>query len=335
MDAADHARRVANLAVLVYLILTQQLDGMKILVTGGAGFIGSHVADALIREEHDVHILDDLSTGFEANVPHAATFHEHDLRSGEAADVVRQEQFDVIVHHAAQMDVRRSVADPSFDADVNIRGFLNLMEAARENGLKKVVFASTGGAIYGEPEYTPQDEDHPLKPLSPYGITKLTTEKYLYFYQQQYGIDYVALRYANIYGPRQNPHGEAGVVAIFSKRMLNGEQPVVNGDGEQTRDYVFVGDVVRANLAALDYDGSGIINVGAGKETSVNELFCTIRDLIDPEIPKEHADAKPGEQQRSVLSYELANAELGWRPEVALDEGLRRTVEWFREHPER
>ena len=166
------------------------------------------------------------------------------------------------------MDVRKSVADPSFDADVNVRGFLNLMEAGRNDGLRKVIFASTGGAIYGEPEYVPQDEDHPLRPLSPYGITKLTTEKYLYFYQQQYGIDYVALRYANIYGPRQNPHGEAGVVAIFARYMLDGKQPVINGDGEQTRDYVFVGDVVDANLAALDYDGSDLFNVGTSKETS-------------------------------------------------------------------
>lgn len=228
------------------------------------------------------------------------------------------------------MDVRRSVADPSFDADVNIRGFLNLAEAGRESGLKKILFASTGGAIYGEPDYAPQDEQHPLRPLSPYGITKLTTEKYLYFYEQQYGIPYVVLRYANVYGPRQNPHGEAGVVAIFTERMLEGRQPVIYGDGEQTRDYVFVGDVVRANQRALEYDGSGVFNVGTARETSVNELFGLIRDQIDPSIPERHAEGKPGEQRRSILSYNLINQTFDWRPEVGLEDGLAQTVEWFR-----
>lgn len=302
---------------------------MHILVTGGAGFIGSHVTDALLDRGHTVHVLDDLSTGRAANVPAAAPLHQFDIRSDQAAALVEREQFDVLVHHAAQMDVRASVADPSFDADVNVRGFLNLAEAGRKNGLKKILFASTGGAIYGEPDYTPQDEDHPVRPLSPYGITKLCAEKYLYFYEQQYGIDYVALRYANVYGPRQNPHGEAGVVAIFTQRMLKGDQPIINGDGKQTRDYVFVGDVVRANLAALNYDGSGVFNVGTGVETNVNELFQTIRELTGADIPEEHGDAKPGEQQRSVLGYERTKRELGWSPQVDVGEGLRRTVEWF------
>jgi len=302
---------------------------MHILVTGGAGFIGSHVTDALLDRGHTVHVLDDLSTGRAANVPAAAPLHQFDIRSDQAAALVEREQFDVLVHHAAQMDVRASVADPSFDADVNVRGFLNLAEAGRKNGLKKILFASTGGAIYGEPDYTPQDENHPVRPLSPYGITKLCAEKYLYFYEQQYGINYVALRYANVYGPRQNPHGEAGVVAIFTQRMLKGDQPIINGDGKQTRDYVFVGDVVRANLAALNYDGSGVFNVGTGVETNVNELFQTIRELTGADIPEEHGDAKPGEQQRSVLGYERSKRELGWSPQVDVDEGLRRTVDWF------
>lgn len=302
---------------------------MHILVTGGAGFIGSHVTDALLDRGHAVHVLDDLSTGRAANVPAAAPLHQFDIRSDQAAALVEREQFDVLVHHAAQMDVRASVADPSFDADVNVRGFLNLAEAGRKNGLKKILFASTGGAIYGEPDYTPQDEDHPVRPLSPYGITKLCAEKYLYFYEQQYGIDYVALRYANVYGPRQSPHGEAGVVAIFTQRMLKGDQPIINGDGKQTRDYVFVGDVVRANLAALNYDGSGVFNVGTGVETNVNELFLTIRELTGADIPEEHGDAKPGEQQRSVLGYERTKRELGWSPQVDVGEGLQRTVEWF------
>ncbi|WP_457654201.1 NAD-dependent epimerase/dehydratase family protein [Rhodocaloribacter sp.] len=302
----------------------------KILVTGGAGFIGSHVAEAFRAAGHDVHVMDDFSSGREENVPEGAVVHRMDIRSDEAAAVMARERFDVLCHHAAQMDVRRSVADPAFDAQVNILGFLNLMEAGRENGLEKVLFSSTGGAIYGEPDYTPQDELHPLRPLSPYGITKLCTEKYLFYYHEQYGIDYVALRYANVYGPRQNPHGEAGVVAIFTERMLQGRQPFINGDGLQTRDYVYVGDVVRANLAALDYDASGIINVGTGIETNVVELFRALRDLIDPEIPEEHAPGKPGEQRRSVLGYDLAKRILGWSPTVTLEEGLRRTVAWFR-----
>ena len=304
---------------------------MKVLITGGAGFIGSHVADACVAAGHDVHILDDLSSGRRANVPDAATLHVADIRSDDAAELMATEGFDVLIHHAAQMDVRRSVADPAFDADVNVGGFLNLMEAGRQHGLKKVVFASTGGAIYGEPEYVPQDEAHPMRPLSPYGITKLTTEKYLFFYEHVYGIPSVILRYANIYGPRQNPHGEAGVVAIFAQRMLNGEQPFINGDGRQTRDYVFVGDVVRANMAALDYDGSGIFNIGTGVETDVVELFQTIRDAVGADIPQEHAAGKPGEQRRSVLGNAHAARELGWAPTVPIGEGLTRTVAWFKE----
>lgn len=302
---------------------------MKLLITGGAGFIGSHVADAMVESGHTVHILDDLSSGKRENVPSEATLHVHDVRSSEVADLFAAEEFDVLIHHAAQMDVRKSVADPGFDADVNIRGFLNLMEAGRKNGLKKVLFASTGGAIYGEPEYTPQDVNHPLQPVSPYGITKLATEKYLYYYRVQFDVDYVALRYANIYGPRQNPHGEAGVVAIFAQRMLTGDQPVINGDGTQTRDYVHVADVVRANVAALDYDGSGIFNVGTGVETNVNQLFRIIRDEANPDIEEKHGPGKPGEQQRSVLGYAHTTEELGWEPTIDVEEGLRETVRWF------
>ncbi len=302
---------------------------MKILVTGGAGFIGSHVADALLKTGHEVHIVDDLSAGKERNVNPAAQFYRLDIRSEDAADLVREHRYDVLVHHAAQMDVRRSVADPSFDADVNLRGFLNLMEAGRTAGLQKVIFASTGGAIYGEPEYVPQDERHPLRPVSPYGITKLATEKYLHFYEVEYGIPHVALRYGNVYGPRQNPHGEAGVIAIFIERLMTARQPVIYGDGEQTRDYVYVADVVRANLAALEYDKSGIFNVGTSVETNVNHLFQTLRDEIAPEIPEKHESSRPGEQQRSVLDFALAHRELGWSPEVTVDDGLLRTVEWF------
>jgi UDP-glucose 4-epimerase len=305
---------------------------MKILVTGGAGFIGSHVSDALISEGHEVHIIDDLSGGKRENVPAGATFHQLDIRSEQARLMCEQEQFDVISHHAAQMDVRRSVADPAFDADVNILGFLSVMEAARASGLKKVIFASTGGAIYGEPDYVPQDEAHPVQPVSPYGITKLATEKYLHFYKTAYGIDYVALRYGNVYGPRQNPHGEAGVVAIFALRMLGNEPVFVNGTGEQTRDYVYVGDVVRANLSALRFEGSGIFNVGTGVETDVNFLFRRIRELTGSSVPETHAAAKPGEQMRSVLSYARTARKLGWEPSVDVAHGLDLTVDWFSNH---
>lgn len=304
---------------------------MKILLSGGAGFIGSHVADALLQQGHTVHVIDDLSGGVRSNVPVGAVFHEMDIRSPALADLWARERFEVLVHHAAQMDVRRSVQDPAFDADVNVKGFLNLMEAGRRNGLQKVVFASTGGAIYGEPEYVPQDEHHPIRPLSPYGITKKVTELYLYYYQQIHGVSYVALRYGNIYGPRQNPHGEAGVVAIFIQRMLEGKQPVINGDGLQTRDYVYVEDVVRANLAALEWEGSALINIGTGVETDVNVLFRTVRRELNSPAEEIHVEGKAGEQRRSVLSNAQARTLLGWEPRVGIEEGLQRTVRWFQD----
>lgn len=305
---------------------------MHVCVTGGAGFIGSHVASALLDQGHTVHVIDDLSTGRRRNVPAEATLFEQDIRSEAAGGLIAKHEYELLVHHAAQMDVRKSVDDPGFDADVNIRGLLNLMEAGVEHGLQKVVFASTGGAIYGEPAYTPQDLDHPLQPVSPYGVAKLAAEKYLQYYRQEYGVETVSLRYANVYGPRQNPHGEAGVVAIFARELLTGGQPVIYGDGEQTRDYVYVGDVVRANLAALSYEGSGVFNVGTTRETSVNELFETMRDLSDRTVPEEHAPAKPGEQQRSMLGVEQSRQALGWEPQVSLEEGLRHTVDWFRDN---
>ena len=303
---------------------------MTALVTGGAGFIGSHVADALLERGHDVDVLDNLSTGRPWKVPEGATLYELDVRSDAAAALMANRPYDVLIHHAAQMDVRRSVDDPMFDADVNVKGLLNLVEAGRANALEQVIFASTGGAIYGEPDYVPQDVSHPLRPVSPYGVAKLASEKYLQYYRHQYDLQTVALRYANVYGPRQNPHGEAGVVAIFAREMLEGGQPLINGEGTQTRDYVYVEDVVRANLEALHYDGSGTFNVGTGRETSVNELFRRMRDEVAAEVSEEHAPAKPGEQQRSVLGFEQSKDELGWAPQVSLDEGLARTVEWFR-----
>ncbi len=307
----------------------------KVLVTGGAGFIGSHVADALVERGCEVHVLDNLSGGRRENVPQGAAFHEVDVRDPGVRALFDAERFDALVHLAAQMDVRRSVADPVFDADVNVLGLLNLMEAGRQAGLGRVVFASTGGAIYGDPDpgvngAGPQPESHPNRPASPYGITKLVSEHYLRFYESLYGIPYVALRFANVYGPRQNPHGEAGVVAIFTERLLDGLAPTINGPGMQTRDYVYVADVVRAVVAALAADGSDVVNVGTGVETDVNALFGHLNRLTGAGVPERHAEAKPGEQQRSVLDVRHAAERLGWHAEVRLEDGLAETVAWFR-----
>jgi UDP-glucose 4-epimerase len=303
---------------------------MNILVTGGAGFIGSNVADAFINEGHNVIILDNFSSGKDENVNPRAKVYRMDIQDAAVENIFHDEKIEVMCHLAAQMDVRKSVADPKFDASVNVLGFLNLMEAGRKHGLKKVIFSSTGGAIYGEQDYFPADEQHPTRPLSPYGITKLTTEKYLFFYKEIYGIDHVILRYANIYGPRQNPHGDAGVVAIFTLKMLKGEQPIINGDGKQTRDYVFVGDVVKANVLALKYSGSNIFNIGTGIETDVNQLFHHIKKLIGSNAEEKHIPAKAGEQMRSVISSKKINEMLGWKPTVSVEEGLKKTVEFFK-----
>jgi len=303
---------------------------LNILVTGGAGFIASHIVDAYIADGHKVIIVDNLSTGFMENINPQAKFYQLDIRSEKLEDVFQKEKIDVVNHLAAQMDVRRSVSDPKFDASVNVVGDFNLSESQKKQKLKKIIFSSTGGAIYGEQDYFPADEEHPTRPLSPYGITKLCTEKYLYFYNAVYGMNYVILRYANIYGPRQNPHGEAGVVAIFCNKMLKGEQPVINGDGKQTRDYTFVADVVKANVAALQYNGSNIYNIGTGIETDVNKLFLELRSHLNPSCPEQHAPAKAGEQQRSVISSKKIESDLGWKPTVQLEEGLRLTAEYFR-----
>ena len=305
---------------------------MRILITGGAGFIASHVADAYLAAGHEVEIIDDLSSGRKENVASKAVLHEMDIRSDGVDALLKEGKFDVVSHHAAQMDVRRSVADPQFDASVNVLGGLNIFEAARKHGVKKIIFASTGGAIYGEQDYFPADEDHPTRPLSPYGITKLSTEKYLFYYKEVYGIDSVTLRYANIYGPRQNPHGEAGVVAIFASKLIKGEQPLINGTGKQTRDYTFVGDVAQANVLALTYEGSDVFNVGTGIEHDVNYLFTHLSKALRPDCPEQHAEAKAGEQQRSVITSEKMFRTFGWRPMMGLDQGLAKTAAWFKEH---
>src|SRR5579862_1975347 len=310
---------------------------MKILVTGGAGFIGSHTVDALIASgNHRVSIIDNLSAGKRHQVNPAARFHEIDLRDGDAVRrTIEAETPEVIVHLAAQMDVRRSVADPAFDAQVNVVGFLNLMESARQHGLRRVIFSSTGGAIYGEQETFPAPEDHPLHPVSPYGVAKMATEAYLFFYKVQYGIEYTALRYGNVYGPRQDPHGEAGVVAIFCGRMLEGKPCTIYGDGKQTRDYVFVGDVVRANVAAAGSNVSGAINIGTGIETNVNDLYHTLGTVADVTRAPEYGAARPGEQSRSVISPARAAQLLDWRPQVELAHGLDQTFTYFKERAKR
>ncbi len=303
---------------------------MKVLVTGGAGFIGSHVVDALLGCGHEVEVLDDLSTGRRANLPEGVPLHKLDIRSPAAAQLVAGGTFGALVHHAAQMDVRKSVAEPVFDADVNIAGFLNLLEACRRADVRRVVFASTGGAIYGEPRQVPQAESHVLQPVSPYGLSKLAAERYLFWYGAQYGIRCAALRYGNVYGPRQNPHGEAGVVAIFLNRMLRGEHPVINGDGRQTRDYVYVSDVAAANVAALDHAGNSLVcNIGTGHETDVVTIFRSLRAALGVDVPEVYGPAKKGEQRRSVLDTAEAARLLGWSPETDIGEGLRLTAAWF------
>jgi len=302
---------------------------LNILVTGGAGFIGSNIVDKYIDEGHNVFVIDNLSTGFQNNVNKKAKLYVLDLYKDSIKKVLKKNNIEVINHHAAQIDVRKSVEDPKFDAQVNIEGSLNLFQAAINNGVKKIIFASTGGAIYGEQETFPADENHPTKPLSPYAISKLAVEKYLYFYKKSYGINYVILRYANVYGPRQNPLGEAGVVSIFCENILQNKKPIINGDGMQTRDYVFVEDVVNANVSALDLKTSETVNIGTSVETDVNYLFDFINKYFGSKYKEVHGEPKAGEQLRSVISCEKAMDILNWRPQNNINEGLEKTCKWF------
>lgn len=304
---------------------------MKIVVTGGAGFIASHIVDAYIERGHEVHVVDDFSTGQKSNLNPKATVHTVDIATRKAAKLIERVKPDVLSHHAAQMDVRHSVADPAFDARVNIIGFINLLEAGKNSGLKKVVFASSGGAVYGEQEIYPAPESHVTQPASPYGVSKRTGELYLSYYHQAFGIPYIALRYANVYGPRQSSKGEAGVVAIFLSLLLSKKTPIINGDGRQTRDYVYVGDVVAANLAALDAPFIGPINIGTGVETDVVTIYKHLKEAVGSRIEAQHGPAKTGEQRRSCLDNRRAGEILGWRPQVALQQGLQNTATFYRE----
>lgn len=317
---------------MVIDILTVIRGGfMKILITGGAGFIGSHVADLLIEAGHAVVIVDDLSNGKEENINSRAAFYPVSILDKALCDIFSREGIEVVVHHAAQISVRESVKDPLHDMEINIKGSLAVLEQCITHSVKKFIFASTGGALYGEQDYFPADENHPTRPLSPYAIAKLSTEKYLSFYHNTHKLHYVTLRYANVYGPRQDPHGEAGVVAIFSQRMLHGKQPTINGDGNQTRDFVYVHDVARANLLALQTGFTGALNIATGIETSINTVFRETRNLISPNMPEVHGPPMPGEQLRSVLSHAKAKNILGWEPTVPLLEGLKHTVSFFRQ----
>lgn len=303
---------------------------MKALVTGGAGFIGSHVADALLERGDQVLVVDDLSTGERSNLNPRAEFAELDIRALEAAAVVARWKPQAISHHAAQMSVSRSVKEPLFDAEVNVLGALNLLEAARAVEAR-LVFASTGGALYGDADMLPTPETVPAWPVSPYGVSKLSFEHYLYCYGAEHGLSYAALRYANVYGPRQNPHGEAGVVAIFCKALLGDGQAQINGDGRQTRDYIYVRDVVRANLLALDAPGTvGHFNVGTGRQTDVNTLFRLLTERLGVRAPEAHGPARPGEQRTSALDSSLIADRLGWQPETNLEAGLQETADWFK-----
>jgi UDP-glucose 4-epimerase len=303
---------------------------LKILVTGGAGFIGSHVVDTFIQHGYQVVVIDDLSTGRESNLNPAAAFHKLDIRDPKLVEVFETERPDFVSHHAAQMDVRRSIVEPLFDADVNIIGSINLIECARRFAIKRFVYISTGGAVYGEPEYLPCDEGHPINPICQYGASKHTVEHYLYMYRVNYGLEYTVLRYPNVYGPRQDPHGEAGVVAIFTGQMLSGKPVVINGDGEQERDFVYVGDCARANYLAVEKGKSGIFNLGSGKGTTVNEIYTKLKEITAYPLVASHGPAKLGETRKIYLDASKAQAELGWHQTVDLRKGLEQTVAYFR-----
>jgi UDP-glucose 4-epimerase len=305
----------------------------SVLVTGGAGFIGSHVCEAYLDAGWRVTALDDLSSGRRANVPDGVELVEMDLRSEFLDDLFVRRDFDVVNHHAAQIDVRVSVDRPRYDAAVNVDGLLNLLERSRRHGVRRVIYISSGGVVYGEPEEFPVPEDHAKLPRSPYGVSKLAGEQYLFYYRHVHDLPYVALRYSNVYGPRQNPHGEAGVVAIFAGRLLGDRPLTIYGDGEQTRDYVFVKDVARANLLATEMElprpgdlDDVAYNVGTGRETSVNDLAGTMMDATGRRAEIRHDDARPGELQRNALDVSRLR-ERGWEIRVDLAEGLRRTVE--------
>ncbi|MEW6179850.1 MAG: NAD-dependent epimerase/dehydratase family protein [Chloroflexota bacterium] len=305
---------------------------MKILVTGGAGFIGSNVVDLLIKEGHKVVIVDNLVTGRYINLNPEATFYQIDIRSSNLSQIFEKEQPEVVNHHAAQMDVRRSVADPLYDADVNVKGSLNILECARKYGVRQIIYASSGGTVYGEPQYLPCDENHPIQPICQYGATKYMTEMYLYMYRYMYGLDYVIFRYPNVYGPRQDPKGEAGVIAIFTGLMSRNEPVTIHGDGLQERDFVYVQDVAEANHLALSLTSGGYVyNLGTGKPINVIQIFEALKEITGYSREAIFGPARLGETRRIYLDSTRFQEETGWRPQTSLANGLRKTVEYFKQ----
>lgn len=303
---------------------------MRILITGGAGFIGSHVAEAFLRGGHHVAVIDALAGGGGNRTPEGAVFYHEDIRRPALAEVFRRERPDVVAHLAAKINLRRSIEDPVADADVNVVGTLRVLDLAARLGTTQVIFASTGGAVYGVPQVLPAHEDHPILPTSPYGLHKYLGEQYLAYYRRVHGLSTVILRYANVYGPRQDPTTESGVISIFANALLAGDAPVIFGDGTQTRDFVYVGDVADANVRALGRSIPDPINIATGIETSVNDLFARLRALTGGAVEAIHGPAVPGEVHRISLGIKRAETLLGWRPRVSLEEGLRRTVEWMK-----
>ena len=302
---------------------------MKILVTGGAGFIGSNLVDALVERGDEVVVIDNLSTGRRENLNPHIKFYETSIGDPGLADIFEKEKPDIVCHHAAQIDLRRSVNEPLFDAEVNILGSLNVIVNSIRSGVGKFVYASTGGAIYGEPQYLPVDENHPINPVSQYGVSKHTVEHYLHLYALQGELNYVALRYPNVYGSRQNPFGEAGVIAIFAHQMLVGEQPTIFGPGDKTRDYTHVSDIVEANILALERGRNLICNIGTGVETSDQDIFDAIARALGYSNSPIYTSVRPGEIQRICLDWSKADQELGWRPKTTLKDGIAKTVSYF------
>ncbi len=302
---------------------------MKILVTGGAGFIGSHLVDSLVKHGHQVTIVDNLITGKQENCNPRANLVRLDIRDPKLKSVFARWRPHIVFHHAAQMNVRRSVEDPLFDATTNVLGTINLLELSRRFGIKKFILASTGGAMYGETKHVPTPETVWPAPVSPYGVAKLSAEQYCFYYWKEYGLPYVAVRYANVYGPRQRGDSEAGVVAIFSEQLLKGVQPVINGDGKQTRDFIYVSDVITATERASRVSFVGSVNVGTGIESSVNAIFKNLVSITGCSCPRRHRPSREGEQRRSALDINLAKKVLRWEPTVSLEDGLRMTAHWF------